>query len=332
MILKGFLRFQMIRGTIAKVSLPAVLGLAVFFVTPAADLAQTVSGGLQSVDLDERYRIGFQDVLEVQVFRHPELTQRVTVNPNGVIFLPRLERPIVAACKTERELAGEIAKEYETFLKNPFVNVVVADQRSQSFGVIGAVTKPGSFYISRRIQLLELISLAGGPTKEAGSRLIVARTGSTTACKKPDEGQDTLAFLTFQIKDIQEGKQVVWMKPGDIVSVLDSDRIYIYGAVAKPGELKVKEPITLRQAIASAEGFAGNASKSSIRVLRQAGNDGEWRETSYSLSEIDRGRIKDPVLMPNDIVAVSGAPLKSILRDITRAVTGGLGNLPIVLR
>lgn len=283
-------------------------------------------------DFDDRYKIGFQDVLEVQVFRHPELTQRVAVNPNGVIFLPRLERPMLAACKTERELAADIAKEYESFLKAPFVTVVVAEQKSQSFGVIGAVEKPGNFFISRRLQLLELIALAGGPNKEAGSRLIVARTGSTSACKNPNEKDVELTFLNYRIRDVQEGKQNVWMKPGDIVSVLDADLIYVYGSVKKPGEIKMKEPITLRQAIATAEGFASDASKGSIRVLRQSPDGGVWVETSYSLKDIDKGKVKDPVLMPNDIVAVSGDPVKSILQGLSRSITGGLSNLPVILR
>jgi polysaccharide export outer membrane protein len=239
---------------------------------------------------------------------------------------------MIAACKTERELANDIAKEYETFLKNPFVNVVVAEQRSQSFGVIGAVEKPGSFYISRRIQLLELLALAGGPNKEAGSRLIIARTGSSAACRRQGEAEAEVAFLNFRIRDIQEGKANVWMRPGDVVSVLDADLIYVYGSVKKPGEVKMKEPLTLRQAIASAEGFTSTAATGNIRVLRQVGDAGEWSEVKYDLKDIDRGKIKDPVLAPNDIVAVSGDAAKSILQGLARSVTGGLGNLPVVLR
>ncbi|HSI89143.1 MAG TPA: polysaccharide biosynthesis/export family protein, partial [Pyrinomonadaceae bacterium] len=55
---------------------------------------------------NEQYRIGFQDTLDVQVFRHPDLTQRVSVRANGTISLFRLDQPIVAVCKTERELAN----------------------------------------------------------------------------------------------------------------------------------------------------------------------------------------------------------------------------------
>ncbi len=279
----------------------------------------------------DRYRIGYQDTLEVQVFRHPELSLRVSVNPNGTIFIPRTDGPIVAVCKTERELADEIAEQYRKFLKDPFVNVVVADQKSQSFGVIGAVDKPGTFYINRQVQLLELLSLAGGPTKEAGNRIIVARTGSSSACKPQGDQNEALRFLTFRIRDVQEGRQSLWMRPGDVVSVLDADLVFVLGNVKKQGEVRMKEPLTLRQAIASAEGFSSAAKKDRIRVLRQKGDTGEWEETVFDLKEIDSGRIKDPVLVPNDIVAVSEDRAASVILSVSRSISSSLFNLPLIL-
>src|SRR5947208_15601186 len=62
---------------------------------------------------NDRYRIGPQDVLQVTVFRHSDLVQRVVVGPSGTIALFRLDRPIVAACKTEQELADNIAAAYK---------------------------------------------------------------------------------------------------------------------------------------------------------------------------------------------------------------------------
>src|SRR5262249_61197786 len=84
-------------------------------------------------DTNERYRIGYQDTLEIQVFRHPELNRRVNVNPNGTINLFRLDQPIVAVCKTENELAKDIEKAYEKdYLRNPEVSVIAVEQKSQA--------------------------------------------------------------------------------------------------------------------------------------------------------------------------------------------------------
>jgi len=50
-------------------------------------------------DKAERYRIGFQDVIDIQVFRHADLSQRVAVSPTGTIVLFRLDHPVIAVSR-----------------------------------------------------------------------------------------------------------------------------------------------------------------------------------------------------------------------------------------
>ena len=199
---------------------------------------------------NERYRIGYQDTLQIMVYRHPELSVPVSVNPNGTIFLPRLEKPLQAVCKTERELANDIAAEYKKdYLKNPFVDVRAVEQKSQAFGVIGSVEKPGYFFINKKVHLLEMLAFAGGPNKEAGTRLVVARTGSATLCKEDTTAnasdEKDLELYEFKLRDVQEAKIDFLMKPGDIVSVLEADYVYVVGNVNKPGRIALKNPISL---------------------------------------------------------------------------------------
>lgn len=275
---------------------------------------------------EERYRIGYQDRITVQVFRHPELSQTVEVNPNGKIALFRLPEPVTAVCKTERELADDIAEAYrKDYLKNPEVNVVVSEQRSQSFAVIGAVTKPANYVINRRVRLLELLAVAGGPSKEAGSRLVIARTGSTSNCKQGvSDDYDAYAYMSFRLKDVLEAKQNPEMKPGDVVSVLEADSVYVYGNVFKQGPVVFKEPITLMQAISSAEGVRPAAKKDKIRVFRQKPGSTDREELVFDLDQIAKRRAADPYLEPSDIVAVSEDQAKGILQSIGRTLTGGL--------
>jgi polysaccharide export outer membrane protein len=280
---------------------------------------------------EERYRIGYQDRVTVRVDRHPDLTQTVDVNPNGTITLFRLPEPVVAVCKTERELATDIAAAYrKDYLRNPEVNVVVSEQRSQAFAVIGAVVKPAQYIVSRRIRLLELLSVAGGPSKEAGSRIILARTGSTSSCKdaaaKGDDATDIL-YADFKIKDVLEGKDNPELRPGDIVSVLEEDSVYIYGNVVEQGQVRFKEPITLMQAISSARGLKPAAKKDKVRVLRQVAGSVERKELLYDLGKIAKREENDPFLEPNDVVAISEDTAKSIFQSIGRSLTGGLPSI-----
>jgi polysaccharide export outer membrane protein len=279
----------------------------------------------------ERYRIGYQDSIEIQVYRHSDLNQRTAVNPNGTIRLFRLADPIVAVCKTERELADEIAAAYaKDYLRNPEVNVTV-EQKSQSVAVIGAVQKPGNFLINRRIHLLELLSYAGGPkTDEAGSRILVARTGSTSNCRT--DGSTTanagdIVLMDFRIRDVQEGKQTLWMQPGDVVSVPGADQVFVYGNVNKQGAVVMKEPLTLTRAIVMAEGYKPASNLGSVRVLRQKLGSSERQEFVYDLKAINRGKTPDPFLEPNDIVALSEDKAKSIINSIGRGLTSGVGSI-----
>ncbi|MBX3243996.1 MAG: SLBB domain-containing protein [Acidobacteria bacterium] len=283
---------------------------------------------------DDRYRIGYQDTIEIHVFRQPGLSQRVNVNANGTINLYRLKEPVVAVCKTERELANDIAAAYsKEYLRNPEVNVIAVEQRSQSFAIIGAVKKPGNYYVNRQIHLLELLALAEGQSEEAGSRVLVARTGSRSNCKLNESvtadggaGED-ITLLDYKLRDIIEFKQTLMLKPGDIVSVAEADVVFVYGNVNKQGQVTMREPLTLTQAIASAEGLKPATKKDNIRILRQKPGSADRDEFVYDLKAIDQRKVADPILEPNDVVAVGEDRAKSILNNIGKSLTNGIPSI-----
>ena len=276
---------------------------------------------------NERYRIGFQDTLHIQVFRHPELSQVVDVSSDGTILMPRIEKPIVAVCKTEGELKTIVETLLKSYLKNPFVNVKVVTQLSQPFAVIGAVEKPGNFYLNRRIRLLELLAFAGGPkVDKAGAKIQVARIGNVAGCTEDVLGKESekeVIFLGFKTNDVMSGKENPWMQPGDIVSVLEAEEAYIVGSVNKPTKFSLKEPVTLTQAIAIAEGLNNTAKTDRVIIQRQQSGSQVKTELVYNLKDIRDKKISDPQLQANDIVEVSNDKNKSLRKgifDIFRAV------------
>jgi polysaccharide export outer membrane protein len=321
-------------STIKLLLLPILLFVAISagaqtMTSPSTnDQASKLTAQAAQAAQDDRYRIGFQDVLDVQVFKHPELAKRVVVGPNGTIELFQYDKQILAVCKTDRELSNDIAAAYkEKLLKNPQVSVIVTEQKSQSLAVIGAVERPGSFFVSRRVNLLQLLAMAGGPNKESGTRLIVARSGSTSNCKTGDSDvkpTDDVALFSYRVRDVQEGKKNPWMEPGDVVSVLDADVVYVYGNVTRPGEIHVREPITLRQAIAASQGLKTASAQDKVRVLRQIPDSIERKELTFNLVDIEKRKVADPYLEPNDIVAVSVDSMKSILISIGNTVRSGI--------
>jgi len=282
----------------------------------------------QQQQSDEKYRIGFQDTLEIQVFRHPELSQVVSVSPDGTILMPRIDKPIIAVCKTERELRETIGTLYKNYLRNPFVNVRAVEQRSQPFAVIGAVEKPGNFYLNRKIRLLELLAFAGGPDVEkAGAKIQVARVGNSAGCAEVDGVDDKVVFLSYRVKDVMSGDANPWMEPGDIVSVLVAEEAYVTGNVIEPATVSLREPMTLTQAIAKAGGIAPEAKTSKITIQRQGADGIAKTETVYDLKDIVAKKVDDPILQANDIVNVPKDGVKSLRNQFLKAVTGGIGNI-----
>lgn len=280
---------------------------------------------------EENYRIGFQDALEIRVARHEELTQRVRVNSNGKILLPRINQPISAICRTEMELKTDIETLYKSYLKNPFVSVNVIEYRSQSAGIFGAVEKPGSFNLNRKMRLLELLSYAGGPKVEkAGSKIQIARVGNSTVCAEnapiADE-DDRVAFISYKLNDVVKGNINPWIQPGDIVTVLEVEEAYVVGDVTEPTKVPLRETVTLSQAIAYAGGVKAEAKKSKVKIQRQEANSPLRTEMIFDLNEINAKRIPDPVLQPNDIVEVPKDGIKSVRNGILKAISGGVGGL-----
>lgn len=283
---------------------------------------------------EERYRIGLHDVLEVTVYRHPELSQpNIRMDETGRIRLPRIASSILAICKTENELSAEIVSLYkQNYLRDPYVTVFVKEQNSQPLSVIGAVEKPGNFYTNRRLTLLELLSFAGGQDVEkAGTKIQVARVGGISGCQTNSANEtaqsDGVTFFSYELADVLKGKENPVMRPGDIVVVLEADQVYVTGNVFKPQAIPLKQKITLTQAIAAAGGVLPATKKSEVRIVRQEQGSKIKQELSVDLNAIKDKKIDDPELLPNDIVEVPTDKVKDFTNNFIRAVTGGIGNV-----
>jgi polysaccharide export outer membrane protein len=120
------------------------------------------------------YRIGPQDLLDLNIFEAPELNRTVRVSENGEVSLPLLGGIHVVRL-TARELENVLAAKLREFLKDPHVSVMVTAIESHPVSVIGEVNKPGVFQVRGSKTLLEMLSLAQGLAPEAGDEVLVMR-------------------------------------------------------------------------------------------------------------------------------------------------------------
>ncbi len=167
---------------------PSVAGLA----TPAPQLvatdARTVTDAFVAVTTpgNTAYKIGPEDVLDVSVFKVPELSRSVQVADGGTVNLP-LVGEIQAAGKTSRDVELDLTKKLGAkYLQSPQVTVYVKEYNSQRVTVEGAVKKPGVYPIRGKSSLLQMIANAGGFDELADqSAVIIVRqsNGKRTAGK-----------------------------------------------------------------------------------------------------------------------------------------------------
>ena len=108
------------------------------------------------------YRIGPQDLIEIQVFGIDNLKREVRVNSHGAVSLPLIGTVILGGL-TGQEAETLIAAKYEKdYLRDPQVSVFIKEFTSQRITVEGAVAKPGIYPIRGQTTLMQGIAIAGG--------------------------------------------------------------------------------------------------------------------------------------------------------------------------
>ena len=159
------------------------------------------------------YKIGPLDVLDITVFKVPDLTKSVQVSESGTINFP-LVGEIQAGGRSSRELEQELTKRLGAkYLQNPQITVFVREYNSQRVTVTGAVKKPGVLPMVGGMTLLQALAQSGGRDEVAESEVVVMRVS---------DGKRLAG--RYDVLDIQEGRaNDPQLQSGDVIVVPTSD-------------------------------------------------------------------------------------------------------------
>jgi len=188
--------------SVALSSLTVFLALAgglAFSEQPAEPPAAKPAGG---------YTIGPADVLQIVVWKEPELTRDVTVRFDGMVTVPLLG-DMQAAGQTPAKVAEEVAKGLEKYVQAPRVTVSVLQANSARFYIVGQVGKSGEFALSGRTTVLQALALAGGLKDFAKTENIVIIRADQTV----------VPVNYKRIADGRDASQNVVLAPGDTIVV-----------------------------------------------------------------------------------------------------------------
>ncbi|NWG13270.1 MAG: polysaccharide biosynthesis/export family protein [Acidobacteria bacterium] len=160
---------------------------------------------------DPLYVIQPNDVLEIFVWKEPELSRKVLVRPDGRISFP-LVQDLKASGISPGELKEKIEERLKAYLTAPNVTIIVEAILSYRVFVVGKVQKPGAVVVEKPISVLQAIALAGGFADYAKeSEITVVRNFAS----------ETLVF-EFNYKDVIKGRnaeQNIYLRNGDVVVI-----------------------------------------------------------------------------------------------------------------
>jgi polysaccharide biosynthesis/export protein len=283
----------------------------------------------------EDYVIGPEDVLQVSVWMHPELSSPVTVNSDGGITFPPIGE-VKAAGLTPTQLADRLGDRLSTYLRQTStVTVTVTQFLSHSIYISGAVAKPGRYGFEKIPGIVDAISQAGGavPGADLSQVQVIRREADRRRTFNVDVGSAMRDGIGVNLPALKPGDTIV-ISGGMGGAVAPGDASGVLGEVGKPGLYPVGTGQELWTLLAAAGGLTSRGNLSDVRVItrQQAGQ----AVVLVNLKEqLHRGTKTPFVVHAGDVVVVSPTGSSAIGRTWTGftqvlSVSRDLLNLAIV--
>jgi polysaccharide export outer membrane protein len=274
-----------------------------------------MNASLQKAD----YQIGSEDLLQITVFNIPDVggrdvggrvgpgtgvgvsprTVSVRVSHEGLISLP-LIGDIKVAALTPSGLERELKRQYDKYIYNPQVSVLVMEYR-QRVSVIGAVSKPGVIELTGPKTVIEMVAMAGGVTEQAGTQVHIYRQGPN--------GREShvidlvvLASNASLITADNAGLITMPVQPGDIINVPIAGMFFVDGAVKAPGSYPLGRRYSLSQALTKAGGLDRDMYSSAITIFRRGPSGIE--PINVDVNQVLAGSTIDPQIEADDVILV----------------------------
>ncbi|MGA1840863.1 MAG: FG-GAP-like repeat-containing protein [bacterium] len=257
------------------------------------------------------YIIGPDDTVEITYWEGMDSkVYTVHVRPNGTISTPFFDDFKIGDL-TASEADNLLTEKMKRFVHSPRIDIRVVDCKSKKATVLGSIARPGpnrgagTYYLSGKTRILELIARAGGPGPEADLKSIeVIQKGVT---------QKVNLYKAIFYADLSQN---IILDNNDVVFVPrisdNSSKVYVFGEVKSPGIYPFSGPLTLLDVIAKAGGYGKDARLDSVKVVR--GDLSAPEVISCDLGGIiKKGDIVNNVdLLNNDVVYIPKSKIANL--------------------
>jgi len=278
----------------------------------------------QLLNLKEQdYLVGPDDILELIIFewQQADVNDRLElrVSKTGMIAMPGLG-PIRVGGQTVEQIQTMVVDQLlqKGLLRGaPRVSVVIKEFRSRRISVVGAVNAPGVYALTENVaSLLEILSLAGGPSSASGNTAFILR--------EQDGGEAPLRMNVDLDSLYKTGAPELdaVLTDGDTVYIPNAPHVYVYGAVRSPGKVNIRRSLTVMEAIAESGGLTTDAYKDQVRVERKAEGNKRAQTFYINVARIEDGKSKDLFLQERDVVKISENDSKKFLMSTLDFIRG----------
>ena len=247
----------------------------------------------ENIPTPQDYKLGPGDEVIIDIWGNNQATIRQTISPDGTLNIPDVGvislngMTVNEADSYLRKKLGQIYSVDGDDAKSE-IKLTLGNIRTIQVNVMGEVLVPGTYYLSSLSNLYHALYRVGGVSDLGSLREIkLVRKGKTIA------EVDVYDFILNG--KAQEG---ITLEDGDIVIVPAYDRLVeVTGNVKRPMVYEMKDGETLADLIEYAGGFAGDAYKENISLVRQNGKE-------YQVYTVDAPDYAAFGLMDGDAVTI----------------------------
>lgn len=233
-------------------------------------------------------RLGAGDIIRVQVYQSPDLTQETRILESGLISYPLIGATKVAGL-TVPEAEAVIAKALKAggYIQQPQVTIAQLQVRKKTVTVLGAVGRAGLYPLDALNTRLSNVLAAAGGIAQGGSDTVIL-TGSRNG--KPVRQEIDVAATYLDNKPAND----VVLAGGDTIYVHRAPMFYVYGEAGKPGPYRLERNMTVMQALVTAGGPTQRGTERNMRLNRRQ-DDGSVKESKPELNDL---------VQPDDVIYV----------------------------
>lgn len=189
-----------------------LLGAAVVLAGLMVALLGSPTVQAQEVAVASDYLVCPGDILQVSVWKEPELSRDLLVRPDGGFSFP-LAGQVRAQGRAIADIEQEIKSRIERYIPEPVVTVSVMKVLGNNVNVVGKVNRPGEYIMNGPVDVMKAISMAGGTTVFADlDDIVVLR-------READGSQRAIPFNYTQVESGKNLGQNILLQAGDVVVV-----------------------------------------------------------------------------------------------------------------